>query len=135
MDLNATLTSDQTSDSQLGPHANSCAFWNKILPEIEKNLRKSSHRRQSHWKNRQNPNQLDRMGRMKSNTKQALPTCNTNIRTQPLMPYYDSRSCCDGQLTNNNNVLHSKSSRSFIDRISIDEDDYSESGVLSLPTY
>jgi hypothetical protein len=134
MDLNATLTSDQTSDNQLGPHANSCAFWNKILPKIDKNLRKSSHRSQSHWKNRQNPNQLDRMDGLKSSTKQALPTCNTNIRTQPLMPYYDSRSCCGGQLTNNN-ALHSKSSRSFIDRISIDEDDYSESGVLSLPSY
>jgi hypothetical protein len=134
MDLNATLTSDQTSDNQLGPHANSCAFWNKILPKIDKNLRKSSHRSQSHWKNRQNPNQLDRM---KSSTKQALPTCNTNIRTQqPLMPYYDSRSCCGGQLTNNN-ALHSKSSRSLVDTntFDVDVDDYSESGVLSLPAY
>lgn len=36
LDLNATLPSDVTVETSLGPKADRCAFWNRILPKIRK---------------------------------------------------------------------------------------------------
>lgn len=34
LDVNATIVSDTTTPDHHGPHAEACAFWNKLLPAI-----------------------------------------------------------------------------------------------------
>jgi len=42
LDLNATLPSDTTVSTNLGPKPDRCAFWNRILPKISKNLQRQN---------------------------------------------------------------------------------------------